>query len=316
MGYKLSGFDVIGGVEIDPKMSQLYKLNFKPKHHYLMSVGAFNLIPNKELPKELFDLDVLDGSPPCSSFSISGHRSKLWGKSRKFTEGQQDQVLDDLFFDFIGTAKKLKPKVVVAENVPGLIQGNARGYVKAIFKGFNDIGYECQLFLINAAVMGVPQKRIRTIFVAKRRDLKLPALKIATYKEPEISVNTIGRGPSMTAMTPLTPYIRSLWHWAYNNNEKCLGKAAEALTGKRKAFNYIRLRGNEPSATITGHSECTLHWSEPRALTDYELAAISTFPIDYNYNGHIKPGYVMGMAVPPYMMNRISTEIFKQWFKE
>ena len=112
----------------------------------------------------------------------------------------------------------------------------------------------------------------------------------------------------------MTDYVKGLWHWAYNRNEKCLGKAAEALTGKRKAFNYIRLRPNEPSATITGHSECTLHWSEPRALTDYEISLISTFPVDYDFNGHKKPGYVMGMAVPPFMMNRISDEIYKQWF--
>ena len=315
MGYKLSGYEVIGGVEIDPKMAKLYKRNLNPKHPYLMSVKQFNSIPTRDLPHDLYNLDILDGSPPCSSFSMSGHREKLWGKERKFTEGQQDQVLDDLFFDFIATAKKLNPKVVVAENVPGLIKGNARGYVKSIIKGFEAIGYDCQLFLVNAGVMGVPQKRLRTIFVARQKSLALPKLHLATYREDEIPVNTIESGP-VAPRLPLSDYIESLWHWAYNHDEKCLGKAAEAITGKRKAFNYIRLRGDEPSATITGHSECTLHWNEPRALTDYELAMISTFPLDYDYCNHRKPGYVMGMAVPPYMMNRISDQIYKQWFQE
>jgi DNA (cytosine-5)-methyltransferase 1 len=51
--------------------------------------------------KELFDIDILDGSPPCSSFSMSGSREKAWGKNKKFREGQANQVLDDLFFHFI-----------------------------------------------------------------------------------------------------------------------------------------------------------------------------------------------------------------------
>lgn len=314
MGYKLSGFEVLGGVEIDPRMMKLYKKNLQPKHSYLMGVQDFKNIPDDDLPKELFDLDVLDGSPPCSSFSTAGARERLWGKKRKFTEGQAEQVLDDLFFDYIEVANKLRPKVVVAENVSGLIKGAARGYVKAIIKGFKDIGYDCQLFLINAAVMGVPQKRLRTIFIARRRDLALPKLYLATYKEPEINVDTIDCGPSAPRL-PLTPYIKELWHWAYNHNEKCIGKAAEAVHGKRSAFNFIRLRGNEPSATITGNSGVILHWNEPRTLTDHEITAISTFPTDYDFLGTKKPGYVMGMAVPPYMMNRISDQINKQWFR-
>ena len=315
MGYKLSGFDVIGGVEIDPKMMALYKANLKPKHSYLMGIQEFKNIPDEELPKELFDLDILDGSPPCTSFSTSGVREKNWGKKKKFREGKALQVLDDLFFDFIDTAEKLQPKIVVAENVLGLIQGNAKGYVKLIFKGFDAIGYDCQLFLLNAAVMGVPQKRLRTIFVARKRSLNFPKLFLAGYKEPEIAVGTIKPGPKPPRL-PISAALAELWHWTYNNDVVDLSIAALALYGKKNKFSFKRLRANEPSKTILGESECTLHWSEPRALTDFELAAICTFPTDYNFKGYIKPGYVMGMAVPPYMMNRISDQIFKQWFKE
>jgi len=166
MGYKLAGYDVLGCCEIDPKMMETYKANHNPKHAYLMGVGEFRNIPDSELPKELFDLDILDGSPPCSSFSMSGARERKWGKKNKFREGQVEQVLDDLFFEFIGIVKKLKPKVVVAENVKGLISGNAKGYVKQIFKAFKDAGYSAQLFLLNAAAMGVPQKRERVFFIA------------------------------------------------------------------------------------------------------------------------------------------------------
>jgi DNA (cytosine-5)-methyltransferase 1 len=50
-------------------------------------------------------LDILDGSPPCSSFSMAGNREKDWGKEKKFREGQAEQVLDNLFFDFIDLQK-------------------------------------------------------------------------------------------------------------------------------------------------------------------------------------------------------------------
>ena len=117
MGYKLSGFDVLGGIEIDPEMMKVYKTNHDPKHSFLMGVQDFNKIQRENIPKELFDLDILDGSPPCSSFSSAGSREKSWGKNKKFREGQSVQVLDDLFFHFIETARILQPKIVVAENV-------------------------------------------------------------------------------------------------------------------------------------------------------------------------------------------------------
>lgn len=80
----------------------------------------------------------MDGSPPCSTFSLSGNREKDWGKEKVFREGQTAQVLDTLFFDFIALAKALQPKVVIAENVKGLLMGNAIDYVRRIYKDFED----------------------------------------------------------------------------------------------------------------------------------------------------------------------------------
>ena len=92
-----------------------------------------DLVKRNNLPEELYHLDILDGSPPCSTFSMSGLREDAWGKEKKFKEGQKTQVLDTLFFDFIALAKRLKPKVVIAENVKGLLLGNAIDYVRRIY---------------------------------------------------------------------------------------------------------------------------------------------------------------------------------------
>ena len=141
MGYKLAGCDVIGANDIDPEMAYHYKLNHNPKYYYLCPIKD---LLTKVLPDELFNLDILDGSPPCSNFSMAGNREKDWGRKKHFREGQAAQVLDDLFFDYLNLAQRLKPKVCIAENVKGLIQGNAKGYVTMIMARFKEIGYKAQ----------------------------------------------------------------------------------------------------------------------------------------------------------------------------
>lgn len=171
MGYKLAGCEVLGCCEIDPKMNEVYIKNHNPKYNFLMDIREFNKIPNEELPPELFNLDILDGSPPCTTFSMAGEREKSWGKKKKFREGQAEQTLDDLSFVFIETVAKLKPKCVIMENVEGLIKGEAWSYVQEIYKQLNDNGYEVGHWLLKGELMGVPQTRHRVFFIALRNDI-------------------------------------------------------------------------------------------------------------------------------------------------
>ena len=62
-------------------------------------------------------------------------------------------------FVYIETIKKLRPKVAILENVKGIILGNARAYSKEIVKSLTSAGYDVQVFMLNAASMGIPQKR-------------------------------------------------------------------------------------------------------------------------------------------------------------
>lgn len=118
MGYKLAGYTVEGFCEIDKQMADCYQANMKVNHPYLMPIQEFNKLLKKDgVPGWLNGIDVLDGSPPCSSFSMAGNREKDWGKEKKFREGQAIQVLDDLFFHFIETAQLIQPKIIIAENV-------------------------------------------------------------------------------------------------------------------------------------------------------------------------------------------------------
>ena len=310
MGYKLSGFEVLGGVEIDPEMMKIYKTNHNPKYSYLMGVQDFNKIPNNELPKELFELDILDGSPPCSSFSMAGSREKAWGKNKKFREGQAVQVLDDLFFHFIETARKLQPKIVVAENVKGLVMGKAKGYVKQINQLFNHAGYECQLFLLNAAFMGVPQKRERTFFIARRKDLKLPKLNLKFEEKPITAKN---------AIEGINEHYKKLTESQNKWWQLCKpGNSFSSVHPKGSWFNSIKLAPDQVANTVLGSAARSAsglyHWSEPRQFTPREYARFQSFPDDYN-EGSLELVYVCGMSVPPYMMNRVSKQIELQLLK-
>ena len=146
MGYKLCGCEVVGCCELDKKMNEVYVANHNPKYNYLEDIRDFN--KREDLPLELYDLDILDGSPPCSTFSMAGEREEAWGKKKKFREGQKEQTLDDLLFIFIKTVEKLKPKVAIMENVEGLMQGNAFNYVIKIYEEFKKIGYQIKHYLL------------------------------------------------------------------------------------------------------------------------------------------------------------------------
>lgn len=309
MGYKLAGYDVLGGVEIDPEMMEIYRRNHNPKYSYLMGVQDFKKIPDKDLPPELFDLDILDGSPPCSSFSMAGSREDKWSKETKFREGQAVQVLDDLFFHFIDVARKLKPKVVVAENVKGLILGNAKGYVKQIFAGFRAAGYECQLFLLNASRMGVPQKRERTFFAARRSDLAIQKISL-DFDEPIISVEQAFAGLSLQ---PGSATDMQAKYWAMTKPGDSFSKSHP----KGSWFNSIKLHPNRPANTLaaSGGAGGLYHYKYCRKLSDQECLRIQGFPDDYNL-GKQAGQYICGMSVPPFMMQRIADQIERQWLSK
>lgn len=182
MGYKLAGFHHLGGVEIDPNVAEVYKHNNHPESLFVEDIRAFN--ERQDLPDELYHLDMLDGSPPCSTFSMAGKREDGWNKEKRFAEGQALQKLDDLVFVYCDTINKLKPKTFLLENVKGLIAGNAKSYVVRIIKRLKLYGYTAQVFCLNAAVMGVPQMRERVFVIGHKDEYDLPKLLLNFNERP------------------------------------------------------------------------------------------------------------------------------------
>lgn len=309
MGYKLAGFDVIGNVEIDPAMMKIYKENHHPKYPFEMAIQDFNKLPINDIPEELFDLDILDGSPPCSTFSISGKREKKWGGEFEFREGQAKQRLDDLFFDYIRTAEILRPKVVVAENVVGLILGKARGYVSKIIDSFNEIGYSVQIFKLNAATMGVPQKRERVFFICQRNDLKKPKLNLSFNSEP-VTYGQIRTGKGREISKDSETFKRWLKR---RPNDRNFGDIMHREVGRDTNFSTVIFKDQLVPNTITS-SSMYVRDDVPEFISTEDIIRIQTFPYDYNFLDQ-NVQYVCGMSVPPLMMKKIAEQIHFQWFK-
>jgi DNA (cytosine-5)-methyltransferase 1 len=320
MGYKLAGFDVLGGNEIDPKMMDAYVTNHKPKYAFLEPIQTFKL--RDDLPQELYDLDILDGSPPCSSFSMAGNREKDWGKEKKFKEGQAKQVLDDLFFDFIDLAKKLQPKIVIAENVKGLLLGEAKQYVRRIYKEFNEAGYYCQHWLLNASKMGVPQRRERVFFIAMRKDLAMPFLeqKDMFTQAPKLQLEFNDREIPFKEVfnnycdRPISEHYQRFWDIRINGDIDFSNSSERMGKNKNAQFQYKYLYMNKVANTITAGEQCVL-FDYPRYRNFDELCECGSYPKDYDFRKN-KPEYLIGMSVPPIMTARIADEVYDQWIKK
>lgn len=319
MGYKLAGFDVIGMNEIDPKMAECYIKNHNPKYAYVEPIQEFK--NRDDLPEELYNLDILDGSPPCSSFSMQGNREKDWGKKKKFREGQQEQVLDTLFFDFIELAEKIQPKIVIAENVKGLLQGSAKSYVAKILQEFDKAGYYVDYKLLDASKMGVPQKRERVFFYAVRKDIfrgkysdlfmTQPFLSLDFKESPILFEDIVDYG---NFENPLSDYYIELWKQRRTTDLDFSCINGRVRNKPNTGFGTTFVKNENVCGTLTAKKDCYCVFNEGRYLSSLERKRVGTYPLDYDFCNST-PHYLIGMSVPPIMTARIANEINNQWLK-
>jgi len=318
MGYKRAGFEVVGANDIDEEMAKIYRANHKPGSYFLGSIrDLVDRFRREGVPDALRGLDILDGSPPCTPFSSAkvGRNGREWGKAKAFREGQAVQVLDDLFFSYLELVDVLRPRVFVAENVTGLTAGKAKGYAKEIALISRKIGFSLRVLKIKATTHGVPQKRERLFFIGRREGvappLRLPkADRVVTLREAFAGLPVRGRGSDMREVGKLTG-TRALW-------EKCKTKsqpmAFSHVHPRGQRFNDYRLCWDAPSVTLT--TQPSLHHpSEPRLLSVRELFRVGSFPDDFRLTKGTREQarYVVGMSVPPFVMEDLSAAIAEQW---
>lgn len=323
LGYKKAGMDVVANIEFYSKYSDTYRRNFDVKYSYEEMVQNFN--KRKNLPQELLELDCLDGSPPCKAFSMNGKRSKGWGKERSYLSGTPKQLIENLFLDFSDLAHKLKPKIVIAENVDGLLKGESKKFVPQIYEAFNKAGYRVSHYVIDSSKYGLPQKRKRFFLVAVREDL-VKYIGAAPFKSVEYKIENIEllntqlpklKFPEELSPIPFSEIDDKVHHKdleltgnKLKNWHKCeQGKTFMSVIGSQ--FNVRKLHPEKPVNTVIPGGSI-LHHQYPRILSKIELEKASSWPLDYDF-GYVKHQEIMGRAVPPIIMAMLAEMVYNQY---
>lgn len=282
LGYRMAGFKVAWANEFIPAARDSYKANSAADS--ILDTRDIRTIQPEEILAALGmnagELDLLDGSPPCASFSTAGKREAGWGKAKKYSDGVQRT--DDLFFEYIRLLRGLQPQVFVAENVSGLVKGTAKGYFLEILAAMKASGYRVTCRVLDAQWLGVPQQRQRTIFVGVRNDLNLD--------------------PVHPSPLPYRYSVRDALPWITSRVEH---------HGFAKENEIMNKEQPSPAIMASGATQQRFEVvAEKRKFTIAELRRICAFPDDFILTGtYAQQWERLGRAVPPVMMAAVASSI-------
>lgn len=259
--------------------------------------------------KQPRELDILDGSPPCSGFSSLGLKDKGWRRVSKYSDTKQRNV-EDLFFEYARILRAIMPKVFIAENVAGLSRGSAKGYFNDIMRELRGCNYYVECRLLNARWLGVPQSRTRAIFIGVRSDLATNAIKRRLHPDP------------MPHTVTLREAFAGLKFTAQDRRDTDVSRYAtgrELITLKRgeQSKRYFSLMKGHPDGVAPCITATTgdigaaspRHWDN-RAYTVAEIKRIMSIPDDYTITGTYSQRVErLGRMVPPFMMRAVAKNI-------
>lgn len=310
LGYRMAGYRVVYANEFIEEAQRTYKANHPNSFldtRDIRQVKAVDVLEKAGV--EQGELDIFDGSPPCSAFSTAGKREAGWGEVKAYSD--KSQRVDDLFFEYVRLLDGIRPKVFVAENVSGLVKGTAKGYFKRILSALREPGYRVSCRVLDAQWLGVPQSRQRTIFVGVREDLNLdpvhPAPFSYRYTVREALDDVPKPGANELRSLSMTTKTERLWRKTLPGNN--LSMACMEETGKGSFFTMVKLSPSKPSPTITATCQ-QFHWDEFRYLTIPEAKRLGGFPDDFVLTGDFLQKFErFGRSVPPLMMMQIAKTI-------
>jgi DNA (cytosine-5)-methyltransferase 1 len=329
-GYRLAGGRPLAVNEFIPEAQRVYNINYPDTKIYPEDIR--NLTVERllnELELEPGELDIFDGSPPCSSFSSVGLKEKGWGKVKKYSDSEQRT--DDLFFEYARLLKGLQPKAFIAENVKGITMGKANDLLgngqmtvfgdeeETIYFKLVEAGYKVKYKIINASDYRVPQARERAIFIGIRNDIEgepvypKPLGEYVSASEALIDLPPIDISSLMKSGRNLM--FEKLWLDTKPGED--FSEAASRLEpNKRGWFSQKKLHPDYPAMTVTTHTEVISHWSECRLFSIPEVKRFCSFPDDYyTGEGYTKQFERLGRAVPPLMMKAIAESVYNTILK-
>ena len=264
LGMTLAGYDVVWANDCDPHARETYTANLgKPIDGRLLNdVTAADILSETGLKEG--ELDLFEGSPPCTKFSTAGRRQKGWNR-KEIHAGTVQANTEDLFFEWLRLARGLRPKVFVAENVAGLVKGVAKGYFKDILKEMKSLGYQVTARLLDAQWLGVPQRRNRIIFIGVRDDLsRMPVFPAPLPRQWTVrqaigdllmsSSFTLKDQPSSFDGSPDSP-ASTIAASDSSGSEKSWRRNMIEVEGDRSGFGKRTIITDEPSSMIIASAQ-------------------------------------------------------------
>ena len=311
-GYRMAGGKALAINEFIPEAINTYKSNWPETHIFEGDIRK--LTPDdilSQIGKKKGELDLLDGSPPCSAFSTAGNREKGWGKTKAYSDSKQSNV-EDLFFDYIRMIDGIQPKIFIAENVSGLAKGKAKGYLNEIMRGLRVCGYTVSCKILDAKWLGVPQSRQRTIFIGVRNDLWRDEFTGNLHPKP---------------FKELVKTIDAFKGLGFNDKDQedtdCKKYAIfkELIKLKKggqsgKYFSLVKCNPQSYCPTITATTGTKsaakpCHWDN-RAFSVSEVKRLMSIPDDYILTGtYSKQVERLGRMVAPFMYKELCKNLIK-----
>jgi DNA (cytosine-5)-methyltransferase 1 len=344
LGFEMAGFEVLWANEFVPAAREVYLLNH-PKV-IVCEKDIRDVTPEgvlSDVGRKRGEIDVLEGSPPCASFSMAGKREKGWGQVRHYSD--TEQRVDDLFGQFVRLLDGIQPRVFVAENVSGLAKGVAKGVFLETLAALKGCGYRVGCRLLDAQWLGVPQQRQRLFFVGVRNDLEtdpqfpsplpyrysmrdaIPWMDSPSGKQAKIygghGMPFDSKKQSFSHNKPCPTILGSASHQFAVEEETSIARYAIAKewdktnegSQSQKYLNLSKPSRSKPCATVTALGGLSgvasvVHPTERRKFSIAELKRICSFPDDFVLTGvFAKQWERLGRAVPPLMMRAVAETI-------
>lgn len=266
-------------------------------------------------------IDVVTGGFPCQAFSYAGNK------------GGFEDTRGTLFFEFARAVKEIQPKIMLGENVRGLLNHDGGKTLATIKQAIIDLGYHLlEPRILHAKFYKVPQKRERLILIAIRNDLVdnihfewpkadereytlADGLKKGVLYDSDVP-KSIGQvyPEKKKAVMDLVP-AGGYWRDLPDDVARSYMKKSYFLGGGKTGLAR-RLSWDEPSLTLTcspaQNQTERCHPEETRPLTVREYARIQTFPDDWEFCGSMTQQYKqIGNAVPVNLAKALGQAVYQ-----
>lgn len=312
LGLEQAGFEGLAYVEINGDACETLRRN-RPSWNVIE--GDVHDIDFRRYDGQV---DLVSGGFPCQAFSMAGKRLGF------------GDIRGTLFAEVIRCANETHPKMLLMENVKGLLSHDGGRTFETIRHEVEKAGYSLQWKVLNASYHGVGQARERIVMIGIRDDL---ADKISfEYPEPDDRQTTLRDALDGVPDSPGASYSEKkakvldlvppggCWvDLPQDIAREYMKSSYDSLGGKRGMAR--RLSWDRPCLTLTTSpsqkqtERC--HPDETRPLTVREYARVQSFPDDWEFAGGIGSQYrQIGNAVPVEMARRIGVQLIKALDRE